>query len=73
MEDGVVYKGFSLRGCARRRVSERNRRRRLLARRLKLSAKRTDEGGVCQQYPFTVCIRQLPPHPALRGHLQSPR
>ena len=28
------------RGCARRRVSERNRRRRLLARRLKLS--RTD-------------------------------
>ena len=32
------------RGCARRRVSECNRRRRHLARRLKLSAKRTDEG-----------------------------
>ena len=40
-------------GCARRRVSERNRRRRLLARRLKLSAKRTDEGRVSQGDPFT--------------------
>ena len=35
-------------GCARRRVSECNRRRRHLARRLKLSAKRTDEGRVCR-------------------------
>ena len=34
----VGRNGFPPRGCARRRVSERNRRRRLLARRLKLSA-----------------------------------
>jgi|GEM_PF-92987 len=40
------------RGCARRRVSERNRRRRLLARRLKLSAQRTDEGRVFHNYPL---------------------
>ena len=39
------------RGCARRRVSERNRRRRLLARRLKLFAKRTDEGRTYGSYP----------------------
>ena len=42
-----------LRGCARRRVSECNRRRRHLARRLKLSAKRTDEGQAYLYNPFT--------------------
>ena len=41
------------RGCARRRVSKRNRRRRLLARRLKLSPKVTDEGGAYGGNPFT--------------------
>ncbi len=53
-------KRLPLRGCARRRVSERNRQRRLLARRLKLAAKRTDEGGVCQRYPLTGNIVSFP-------------
>ena len=39
-------------GCARRRVSECNRRRRHLARRLKLAAKRTDEGQTLPYYPL---------------------
>jgi hypothetical protein len=34
-------------------VSKRNRRRRLLARRLKLSPKVTDEGGAYGGNPFT--------------------
>ena len=59
------------RGCARRRVSERNRRRRLLAWRLKLSAARplTDEGepSCCKQFPGSD--GKPAPHPALRGHL----
>jgi len=54
------------RGCARRRVSERNRRRRLLARRLKLSPQVTDEGKVCHYNPFKGNFRKLAPHPALR-------
>ena len=59
---------LSPRGCARRRVSERNRRRRLLARRLKLSAKQTDEGRRCNYNPFTGNNGKRAPHPAF-GHL----
>ena len=59
--------GLPPRGCARRRVSERNRRRRLLARRLKLSPQATDEGKVCHYNPFKGNFRKLAPHPALRA------
>ena len=55
------------RGCARRRVSERNRRRRLLARRLKLSPKVTDEGRPCRHNPFAGNHSRFAPHPPLRG------
>ena len=58
-------KGFPPRGCARRRVSERNRRRRLLARRLKLSAKRTEEGQTSRSNPFAGNSGTRAPHPAL--------
>ena len=53
--------------CARRRVSERNRRRRLLARRLKLSPKVTDEGRPCRHNPFAGSHSRFAPHPPLRG------
>ena len=61
------HAGLPPRGCARRRVSERNRRRRLLARRLKLSPQATDEGKVCHYNPFKGNFRKLAPHPALRA------
>ena len=56
-----------LRGCARRRVSERNRRRRLLARRLKLSPKVTDAGKVCHSIPLTGNRGKVTPHPTSGG------
>ena len=40
----LQQKRLPLRGCARRRVSERNRRRRLLARRLKVAEAPTEAG-----------------------------
>ena len=65
----LLYKKASPRGCARRRVSERNRRRRLLAWRLKLSPKVTDEGRTLCGNLFAGNRGKLSPHPALRGHL----
>ena len=62
-------------GCARRRVSECNRRRRHLARRLKLSAKRTDAGKVRAATHFRAAethsplIRRLRATFPLRGRL----
>ena len=52
---------------APQRCAERNRRRRLLARRLKLSPQATDEGKVCHYNPFKGNFRKLAPHPALRA------
>lgn len=62
-------------GCARRRVSECNRRRRHLARRLKLSAKQTVEGKVHAAAHFRAAethsplIRRLRATFPLRGRL----
>ena len=61
------------RGCARRRVSECNRRRRHLARRLKLSAKRTDEGKVRAATHFRAAETHSPLNPALARHLPPSR
>ena len=63
----LQQKRLPLRGCARRRVSERNRRRRLLARRLKLSPKVTDEGRRYRSHPFTGNNGSAAPHPASVG------
>ena len=57
-----------LRGCARRRVSERNRRRRLLARRLKV-ARRPDEGRVRSAVPQKRSQTRPPLISPLRGQL----
>ena len=57
-----------LRGCARRRVSERNRRRRLLARRLKV-ARRPDEGRVRSTVPQRRSRARPPLISPLRGQL----
>ena len=57
-----------LRGCARRRVSERNRRRRLLARRLKV-ARRPDEGRVRSTVPQRRSQARLPLISPLHGQL----
>ena len=57
-----------LRGCARRRVSERNRRRRLLARRLKV-ARRPDEGRVQSAIPQRRSRARPPLISPLRGQL----
>ena len=55
----AAYKGTP-RGCARRRVSKRNRRRRLLTRRLKLSPQATDEGKPRHHHPPTACSAHSP-------------
>ena len=57
-----------LRGCARRHVSERNRRRRLLARRLK-AARRPDEGRVRSTVPQRRSQARPPLISPLRGQL----
>ena len=57
-----------LRGCARRHVSERNRRRRLLARRLKV-ARRPDEGRVRSTVPQRRSQARPPLISPLRGQL----
>ena len=48
-------------------MSERNRRRRLLARRLKLSPKVTDAGKVCHSIPLTGNRGKVTPHPTSGG------
>ena len=72
------FQRLPTRGCARRRVSERNRRRRLLARRLKLPPQRLMRGGfpyitrswVAMARPPTSDLR--PPAPLLALRATSP-
>ena len=51
-------------GCARRRVSERNRRRRLLARRLKVAPQGRMRGGYVGELSVNGQLRQVAPHPS---------